>query len=286
MMQLEGSIAIGRACDLTQVSRASFYRSFQERAPRQADMVLRDAIHRVCLSTRLYGHRRVRGQLALEGIHVDKDRVLRLMREDNLLCLRKRKYVLTTDSRHGFVVYPNLAADLVLTGVNQLWVSDITYIRLLEDFVYLAVVLDAFSRRVVGWELDDNLHAILALRALGRAIATRQPPPGLVHHSDQGVQYCCTDYVARLQDHNFRISMSRRGNPFDNAKAESFMKTLKSEEVYLTKYRDFGHAQASIAHFIEDVYNGERLHSALKYKSPAAFEQSLPQGAENENDAQ
>ena len=170
MMQLEGSVVIGRACELAKVSRAGFYRSFQERAPRQADMVLRDAIHRVCLSTRKYGYRRVQAQLALQGIYADKDRVLRIMREDNLLCLRKKKYVLTTDSQHEFAVYPNLAAALPLTAVNQLLVADITYVRLLEDFVFLSVILDAFSRLVIGWELDESLHAAPVIRALERAI--------------------------------------------------------------------------------------------------------------------
>ena len=272
MMQLEGSVVIGHACELAKVSRAAFYRSFQERAPRQADMVLRDAIHRVCLSTRKYGYRRVQAQLALQGIYADKDRVLRIMREDNLLCLRKKKYVLTTDSQHEFAVYPNLAAALPLTAVNQLWVADITYVRLLEDFVFLSVILDAFSRRVIGWELDESLHAAPVIRALERAIETRRPQPGIVHHSDRGVQYCCKDYREKLREHGFQISMSRPGSPWENGKAESFMKTLKTEEVYLTKYRDYQHARDSIEHFIEDVYNGERLHSALGYISPAAFE--------------
>ncbi len=272
MMQLEGSLTIGRACEVAGVSRAGFYRSLQVRAPRQADTLLRDAIHRVCLSHRGYGYRRVQRQLAAEGLPADKDRILRLMREDNLLCLRKKKYVLTTDSEHDLTVYPNLSADLVLTAVNQLWVADITYIRLLEEFVYLSVILDAFSRRVIGWELDEHLHALPTIRALERAIELRQPGRGVVHHSDRGVQYCCKDYVGKLREHGFLVSMSRPGSPWENAKAESFMKTLKTEEVYLAKYRNYQQARECIAHFIEDVYNTARLHSALGYLPPAKFE--------------
>jgi transposase InsO family protein len=205
----------------------------------------------------------------------DQDRVLRIMREDNLLCLRKKKYVLTTDSQHDFAVYSNLAAELSLTAVNQLWVADITYVRLLEEFVFLSVILDAYSRRVIGWELDESLHAAPTIRALERAIERRHPQPGIVHHSDRGVQYCCKDYLRILREHGFQISMSRPGCPWENAKAESFMKTLKTEEVYLTKYRNYQQAHDSMEHFIEDVYNGERLHSALGYISPAAFEATV-----------
>jgi len=275
MMQLEGRLSIARTCELAKVSRASFYRSFQARAPREADMVLRDAIQRVCLSTRIYGYRRVRAQLIAEGLPADKDRIRRLMREDNLLCLRKKKFVLTTDAEHELEVYPNIATDLRLTAVNQLWVADITYVRLQEQFVFLSVVLDAFSRRVIGWELDEYLHAAPTIRALGRAIASRHPQPGIVHHSDRGVQYCCKDYVGKLREHGFRISMSRPGSPWENAKAESFLKTLKTEEVYLAQYKDYQQARDSIAHFIEDVYNGQRLHSALGYVSPVAFEDNI-----------
>jgi putative transposase len=272
MMRLEGSLSIGRACDLTHVSRAGFYRSYDEHEPRQADMTLRDAIQRIALENRFYGYRRVTAELARQGLVVNHKRALRLMRQDNLLAARKRRFVFTTDSRHTFAVYPNLAERLELTGVNQLWVADITYVRVREAFLYLAVVLDAFSRRAVGWELGEDLRAELALAALDRALADRSISPGIVHHSDRGAQYCSDLYVERLHRHGFAISMSRSGNPYDNARAESFIKTLKCEEVYLRQYRDALDARASIGHFIEEVYNRKRLHSALGYQSPEAFE--------------
>ena len=200
-------------------------------------------------------------------------RVLRLMREDHLLAVRQRRFVFTTDSRHGYFVYPNLAAQMTLRSVNQLWVADITYVRLLETFVYLAVILDAYSRRVVGWELGEDLRAELARHALSRALADRAIAPGIVHHSDRGVQYCSDAYVERWHAPGFLISMSRTGNPYDNARAESFMKTLQSEEVYLRQYRDLQDARDSIGHCIQDVYNAQRLHSALGYLAPAVFEQ-------------
>ena len=272
MMQLEG-FSITDACRLAQVSRAGFYRHWEEHTPQQADVALRDAIHKVALENRCYGYRRVTAELRQQNWEVNHKRVLRLMRADNLLALRKRRYVLTTDSRHPFAIYPNLAGRLVMDGVNQLWVADITYIRLRETFLYLAVVLDAYSRKAVGWELGDTLQASLAVAALKRALADRGIEPGIVHHSDRGVQYASGDYVALLEAHGFLISMSRTGNPYDNARAESFMKTLKYEEVYLQNYRDREEAHASIKHFIEDVYNRKRLHSSLGYLSPVTFEE-------------
>jgi putative transposase len=276
MMQREG-VAVDRACQLTRLSRAGFYRHYTEHEPRQADMVLRDAMQRVALENRSYGYRRVTAELRQQGLVVNRKRVLRLMREDNLLVVRKRRFVLTTDSRHGYNVYPNLAGQMVPSGVNQLWVADITYVRLLETFVYLAVILDAYSRRVVGWELAEHLRAELALTALSRALADRIIAPGIVHHSDRGTQYCCDAYVELLLAHGFVISMSRTGNPYDNARAESFLKTLKAEEVYLRQYRDLEDARECIGHFIDDVYNCKRLHSALGYVAPAVFEQGQAQ---------
>ena len=277
MMQLEGFQA-SHACQVAGVSRAGFYRHYEEHEPRQAEVALRDLIQQIALENRFYGYRRVQVELEKRSMRVNHKRVLRLMRADNLLAARKRRFVFTTDSRHTYAVYPNLAARLTLTGINQLWVADITYVRLRETFVYLAVVLDAYSRRVVGWELGEDLRAELALGALHRALADRHIQPGIVHHSDRGVQYAAEAYVARLQAYGFAISMSRSGNPYDNARAESFLKTLKSEEVHLNRYRDLDHARASIRHFIEEVYNTRRLHSALGYVAPAAFERQHPGG--------
>ena len=272
MMPLEGDLSVAALCAAAQVSRAGFYREFSAHAPRQAETELRDQIQRVALANRCYGYRRVTAELHRQGFTVNHKCVARLLREDNLLSVRHRKFVLTTESRHGFVRYPNLARRMAVTNINRLWVADITYIRLGEEFVYLAVVLDAYSRRVVGWELGPTLQASLPLQALHRALAERVVEPGIVHHSDQGVQYCCPDYVGSLLDHGFVISMSRAGTPYDNARAESFMKTLKAEEVYLHQYRDLEEARASIQRFIEEVYNRKRLHSALGYRPPEEFE--------------
>jgi transposase InsO family protein len=274
MMQREG-LSIQEACLLSGLSRAGFYRRYEEHEPRQADVELRDAIHKITIENRCYGYRRVSQQLRAQGWVVNHKRVLRLMHADNLLALRKRRYVLTTDSHHPFAIYPNLVPRLVLNGINQLWVADITYIRLRETFLYLAVILDAYSRKIIGWELGDTLQASLAVAALKKALAERSIEPGIVHHSDRGVQYACNEYVAVLEAHGFLISMSRTGNPYDNAKAESFMKTLKCEEVYLKQYRDREDVESSIANFIQQVYNGKRLHSALRYVSPAQFEAEL-----------
>ena len=201
------------------------------------------------------------------------------MREDNLLCLRKKRFTRTTDSKHGLPVYPNLAADLELTGTDQLWVADLTYVRLRREFVYLAVVLDAFSRRCLGWVLGRSLATSLTMDALWQALSTRCVSPGLIHHSDRGVQYASSDYTDLLQEHGIQVSMSRRACPYDNAQAESFIKTLKCEEVYLNEYEDLREAKASIGNFLDRIYNEERLHSALGYLPPAEFEQMLLEDA-------
>jgi putative transposase len=273
MMQQEG-FSVTEACRGAGLSRAGFYRHYQEHAPAQADVELRDAIHKIALENRFYGYRRVTAALQQQDWAVNHKRVSRLMRADNLLALRKKRYVLTTNSHHPFAIYPNLVPRLVVNSINQLWVADITYIRLRETFLYLAVILDAHSRKAVGWQLGDTLEASLAVAALQRAIADRAIESGIVHHSDRGVQYASADYVALLEANGFLISMSRTGNPYDNAKAESFMKTLKCEEVYLKTYRDGEEVRASIAHFIEEVYNRKRLHSALGYLPPASFEEA------------
>ena len=264
-------------CQMTGLSRAGFYRW---RIPRQAtpvEMEIRDQMQKVALESSAYGYRRVTAELRRRGFDVNHKRVLRMMREDNLLCVRRRAFMVTTDSRHNLPIYPNLAGGMTPAAINQLWVADITYIRLRTEFIYLAVVLDAFSRRVIGWALGRTLEAELAVAALRMALNERQPAPGLVHHSDRGVQYASHDYTGMLKQHHAIISMSRKGNPYDNAACESFMKTLKYEEVYRNEYRDFSEARACIGEFLESVYNQKRLHSALGYLPPAEFESGAVQ---------
>jgi transposase InsO family protein len=271
-----GGLTIQRMVKLARVSRASFYR-FGENAESgtDSDMDLRDAIQRIALEWPSYGRRRITQELRRRGWTVNWKRVYRLMREDNLLFVRKRKFVVTTDSNHGRKVYPNLARQMVLTDVDQLWRADITYIRLREEFVFLAVVLDAYSRRVIGWALDRTLEDELALSALRMALSRRVVQPGLVHHSDRGSQYASGDYTGLLRANNIQISMSRKANPWDNAACESFMKTLKYEEVHRNEYRDLAEARSEIGRFLEKVYNQKRLHSALGYLPPAEFEDKL-----------
>ena len=239
------------------------------------EMELREQIQSIALEMRSYGYRPITAELHRRGVIVNHKRVLRLLRADNLLCLRRRAFVSTTDSSHRLTVYPNLARELVLSNINQLWVADITYIRLRREFIYLAVLLDAFSRRCIGWALSREIDTQLALAALRMALRTRTIQPGLMHHSDQGVQYASYEYVALLHQHQIQISMSRTGNPYDNAKAERFMRTLKYEEVYMNDYETLAEVRTSVQHFIEEVYNRKRLHSALAYVPPAEFEASL-----------
>jgi len=276
-MRSAAHLSIESMCRLGQVSRAGFYRHWQQREPRAEELELRAQVQQIVVAHRRnYGYRRVTRELRHQGWAVNHKRVARLMAEDNLLCLRRRRFVVTSDSRHDLRVYLNLAARMDLTGIDQLWVADITYLRLADAFLYLAVVLDAFSRRVVGWALDERLDAGLAVAALRQALDLRQPAPGLVHHSDRGIQYASAEYVRLLLEHEIAPSMSRRGNPYDNAKCESFMKTLKQEEIYTRQYRDRADLEAHAGEFIERYYNRRRLHSALDYRSPEQFERSLP----------
>ena len=257
------------------MSRASFYRFDEEGSTRMnRDMDLRDAIQRIALNWPSYGRPRITAELKRQGWNVGPNRVRRIMLEDNLLCVRKRKFVVTTDSNHGRKVYPNLASEMELNGLNQLWVADITYIRLESEFVYLAVVIDAFSRRVIGWALDRTLEDDLPLQALCIAFEERQPGSGLVHHSDRGSQYASHDYTDFLKARGCQISMSHKASPWENGGCESWMKTLKYEEVFRQEYRDLEDARRCLARFIDQVYNQQRLHSALGYRPPAEFEQA------------
>lgn len=279
---MQGRLSIERMCYLAQVSRAGFYRSLVEKAPVEEALEVRSAIQSIAIEHgRRYGYRRITAELRRRGMQVNRKRVARIMREDNLLAIQPRAFVVTTDSHHELEVYLNLAGRMKLSGINQLWVADITYIRLQREFVYLAVILDAFSRRVIGWALDCTLAASLAIAALEKAVAERQPPPGVVHHSDRGVQYASSAYVAILRKYHMLPSMSRPANPYDNASCESFMKTLKHEEIYANDYRDRDHLRANIEDFIERYYNCCRLHSALGYRPPQEFEQAVASGGNN-----
>lgn len=260
------------------LSRSTLWRQLHKPSTtRNDELELRSQIQTIALEMRTYGYRPITAELHRRGVKVNRKRVLRLLREDNLLCLRQRAFVRTTDSRHNLTVYSNLTRNLTLSNINQLWVADITYIRLLREFIYLAVLLDAFSRRCIGWAISRHIDTQLTLAALQMALLTRTIQSGLIHHSDQGVQYAATDYVAILQQHKIEISMSRTGNPYDNAKAERFMRTLKYEEIYMNDYETLAEVRASIEHFIETVYNRKRLHSAIGYRPPVEFEASLAQ---------
>jgi transposase InsO family protein len=279
-MPIEGSLGIEPMCRLAAVSRAGFYRFLAERHPHQQDMEVRAAIQQIVVDhRRRYGYRRVAAELRRQGMVVNRKKVQRLMEEDNLLAVQPKAFVTTTESRHELEVCLNLARRLKLTGINQLWVADITYIRLRQQFVYLALVLDAFSRRVVGWELSTRLGAPMAVAALNKAILERQPPPGLVHHSDRGVQYASDAYVRILQQQQMIPSMSRPANPYDNAFCESFIKTLKREEIYAGCYQDIDDLRGHMEEFIDRYYNRLRLHSALGYRTPEEFEASTAPAA-------
>jgi transposase InsO family protein len=267
-------MTIQRMCELAAVSRASFYRDWERKAPSAAEVALRDAVQRTALAHRDHGYRRITPLIQRAGFVVGEEKVRRILRSDNLLAVRRRKFVVTTDSNHRFRVHPNLAESMELTALNQLWVADITYIRLRQEFVFLAVVLDAFSRKAIGWELGRSLETKLALAALEAALARRQPQPGLVHHSDRGTQYASNEYVQRLEACGAHLSMSRPASPWENGKCESFIKTLKREEIDARHYAGFAELRQHVDEFMEQIYNKVRLHSALGYRSPEEFEQS------------
>ncbi len=271
--QAQGRLPVQQACRLCKASRSEYYRHRRPAARQTSDASgLVEQIRSICLEMHGYGYRRVTAELHRRGMRVNHKRVLSLMHKAHVCCRPRRHRIRTTNSLHAFRVYPNLAKDLVVTRLNQLWVADITYVHLRRAFVYLAVVLDAFSRRAIGWALRQQLDAPLSMEALAMALRTRTVEPGLVHHSDRGIQYAAGEYIALLEQHHIAISMSRRGNPYDNAKAESFMKTLKHEKVLVNEYDVFDDALSNIGHFIGIVYNTKRLHSALNYRPPVEFE--------------
>lgn len=265
-------MSIEKLCELMGVSRWWYYERLSAEEKARKDVVLRDAIERIVLEFPGYGYRRVTAALRREGWEVNHKRVLRIMREESLLCQLKRRFKATTDSAHSFKRYPNLIKDIEIDGLDQVWISDVTYIRLPTTFCYLAAVLDAYSRRCVGWHLSRRIDTRLTLSALEMALAARRPAVGFIHHSDQGVQYASSEYVRRLEEAVAQISMAAVGNPYENAKAESFFRTLKLEEVYIKDYRDFEEAHKNIGQFIEKVYNEKRLHSSLGYLPPVEFE--------------
>jgi transposase InsO family protein len=265
-------ISIERLCSLMGVSRSWYYQRPSAGEKVRKDVALRDAIEHIVLEFPGYGYRRATAALRRAGWTVNHKRVLRIMREESLLCQLKRRFVPTTDSAHSFGVYPNLIKETQLDRLDQAWIADITYVRLPTAFCYLAAILDAYSRRCVGWHLSRFIDTSLTLSALEMALAARRPESELIHHSDRGVQYASSEYVLRLEEAGARISMAAVGNPYENAKAESFFRNLKMEEVYIKDYRDFEEAEENIGRFIEEVYNQKRLHSSLGYLPPVEFE--------------
>lgn len=270
---------VERLCRLAGLSRATYYRYLEVAAPGELDHDLQEEIQHICLRHKYYGYRRVAIGLRRQGHVVNAKKVLRLMREDNLLAQRRMPFLVPPKGKpEPIVIVPNLVRGIVPSGPDQIWVADITYVHLARAFAYLAVILDAFSRKAVGWALEQSLDVSLAMAALDQALTARRPPRGgLIHHSDRGVQYASLAYRRRLAEHDVAVSMSRPGNPFDNAKAESFMKTLKTEELNARTFKGIADARSRIDDFIANIYNTERLHSALGYRSPLEFETAFAQ---------
>lgn len=273
--QSSEALAVDCLCRLTRIPRSSYYRHRKHTTVSDSVDPVCPEVHRICEEYPRYGYRRVTHELRRRGYRANHKRILALMRQQKLLCRLRKRFVRTTDSRHGLPVYANLVPSMTLTGPNQLWVADLTYIRLAQGFAYLAVLLDAWSRRAIGWAISSHIDTQLSLQALRMALATRHVGPGLVHHSDQGVQYASADYVDLLRSRDITISMSRTANPYDNALAESFIKTLKTEEVYLNEYRDLLDAKNNIEQFIDRVYNQKRLHSSIGYQTPVEYEAQI-----------
>lgn len=267
------TLSVEELCREAGVSRASFYRHWQRTAPHAEETELRDHLQAVALAHRSYGYRRLTATLKRGGHVVNHKRVLRLMRADNLLSVRQRRFIVTTDGRHSWRIWPNLARWAKPDAPNRLWVADITYLRLRHEFVYVAVILDVYSRRVIGWALRDEIDTHLTLEALRMALTSRAVEPGLIHHSDRGVQYASGDYVALLEQHGVEISMSRPGNPYDHAFCESFIGKLKQEQWDGRKYASMEEARGAIRTMLEEVYNEQRIHSALGYVTPVEYEQ-------------
>jgi putative transposase len=279
MHKATNQISISRGCSALGVSRSGYNKWIRKDQTHYSDpeeMKLKNEIHAIAIDFPRYGYRRITIELHRRGFEVNQKVVYELMRIDNLLCIKKQFVPKTTDSEHNLPVYPNLARDIVIVGINQLWAADITYIRLVREFIYLAVIIDVFSRKCIGWKLGRDIDAKLALSALDMALVDRKDMgiSDLIHHSDQGVQYASWNYVNRLKEYGINISMSRRGNPYDNAFAESFIKTLKYEEVYLWEYETFDEAHKNIKKFLEVVYNKKRVHSSIGYVTPEEFEKS------------